>query len=454
MTTSQATPTVRPGLAGLVAFCALIDEPLAGYQKRIARAYFGPEREIAAILARGNAKTSLAALIGLHHLLTVPGASVTLGAASRDQARIAFERMRGFAQHPALDGLLTVRHLELRRPETEGLLRVVASDGPRAHGLSSTLYILDELWAHKTGELLEAMQTGLVKRPDAKLLVISTAAAALDSPLGRMRVRALAQPGVHRKGAVTEAAGELRWLEWSLGPDADLDHARIIKTANPAPWITSTDLARQRRAVPALAYAQFHACQWGIGEGAWLPPGAWAACRATVDPTPREVFLGIDIGGSRSASALVGVTPDLEVPICQVFQGKDAVLKITDAVLALQSDGWIIRELVYDPWRYHAEALRLEREHGVPAVELPQSHARMTVASEGLHAAVVEQRLYHPGHDAPDRHVAAAVARQTGRGWRLDKMTRDAQIDAAIALAMSVERAQAQPEAVQLLGWI
>lgn len=78
----------------------------------------------------------------------------------------------------------------------------------------------------------------------------------------------------------------------------------------------------------------------------------------------------------------------------------------------------------------------------------------MTVASEGLHAAVVEGRLRHPGHPDLDRHVAAAVARKTGRGWRLDKIARDAQIDGAIALAMAVERAQDRPEPARLLGWI
>ena len=38
------------------------------------------------------------------------------------------------------------------------------------------------------------MQTGLIKRRDSKLLGISTAAAQLDSPLGRLRARALASP--------------------------------------------------------------------------------------------------------------------------------------------------------------------------------------------------------------------------------------------------------------------
>ena len=162
-----ACATMTPGLASLEAFCAQIGEPLQAHEKRIARAYFGKAREVAAILPRGNAKTTLAAKIGVHHLLSTPGAMVTIGAASRDQARICFERMRGFAQHPAVEDHLTVRHLELRHPDGDGLLRVVPSDGPRVHGLSSTLYIGDEVWSWPDAGLLEAMVTGLVKRPDS-----------------------------------------------------------------------------------------------------------------------------------------------------------------------------------------------------------------------------------------------------------------------------------------------
>jgi phage terminase large subunit-like protein len=248
---ANVNSAIRPGLAGLSEPCELIDEPLHRHEKRVARAYFGSAREICAILPRGSSKTTLASKIALHHLLSVPGAMVTLGAASRDQARIAFERMRGFAQHPALDGLLTIRHLELREEEGGGLLRVVPSDGPRVHGLSSTLYIGDEVWAWPPGgELLEAMQTGLIKRRDSKLLLISTAAAQLDSPLGRLRARALAQPTAKRTGSVVEAKGDLHWLEWSVPDDVDLDDLVEVKKANPAPWITVADLRRQRARRP------------------------------------------------------------------------------------------------------------------------------------------------------------------------------------------------------------
>ena len=139
------------------------------------------------------------------------------------------------------------------------------------------------------------MTTGLVKRKDSKLLVISTAAAQLDSPLGRMRARALAQATTKRKGAVVEATGDPHWLEWSLPDEADLDDMRAVKACNPAPWITVADLRRQRAAVPEAAFAQFHARRWGIGEGSWLPAGAWQACVVAWTPSVLTVqAAGID----------------------------------------------------------------------------------------------------------------------------------------------------------------
>ena len=129
------------------------------------------------------------------------------------------------------------------------------------------------------GELLEAMQTGLIKRRDSKLLLISTAAAQLDYPLGRLRARALAQPTAKRTGSVVEARGDLHWLEWSVPDDVELDDLAEVKRANPAPWITVADLRRQRGAVPDTAFAQFHACRWGGRGGVMAPTRSLAIVR-------------------------------------------------------------------------------------------------------------------------------------------------------------------------------
>lgn len=452
----DSPPALRPGYRGLLAFCEAIDERLEPFERRIARAHFGPEREVYAILPRGNLKTTLAAKIGLHHLLTAPGAAVTIGAASRDQARICFERMRGFAQHPALDESVVIRHLELRHESDEGLrlLRVVPSEAARVHGLSSSLFIGDEVWAWERQELLEAMQTALVKSPDARLLGISTAAAKLDSPLGRLRSRALAGEATRRGAFLDARAPGLHWLEWSLPEEVELDDFRRVKQANPAGYITTASLREQAARVTPLAFAQFHACKWGIGEGSWLPPGAWSACAGEWAPVEAPVWLGVDIGGSRSASAVVGVTAELQVAEVHVFQGDEAVLDVVDRVLEIAARRPVV-EVAHDPWRFRSEALRLEREHGLVSVEVPMSSTRMGAASESLHGAIVGGRLEHPDHPELNQHVASAIAKQTPRGWRIDKSADGVQIDALVALMIAVERAD-QPAAppARLLGWL
>ncbi len=78
----------------------------------------------------------------------------------------------------------------------------------------------------------------------------------------------------------------------------------------------------------------------------------------------------------------------------------------------------------------------------------------MVPASENLHRVIAEAKLQHPGDADLDAHVAQAVALQTGRGWRLSKSERSAQIDAVIALTMAVERASARKPVPQLLGWL
>lgn len=456
----RTTASVRPGYRGFLAFCKSLDSNLAPFQKTIARAVFDAEREIVAVLPRGSAKSTTAALLAVHHVLTTPRPSVYVGAGSREQARVIGRMIERLARHPALKNSgLQIRHDELRTGLRETVLQVVPADGARAHGWERpTLLIGDEVWSWNDREptLLGAMATSLIKNPQAKLVLISTAASTLDSQLGRLRARALALPDVQRDGARLEARGDgLRWLEWSVPDDAKPDDLAIVKAANPAPWITKDALRQQRARVTTVEWAQFHQCRWGVGTGAWLPPGAWAACAADYEvEAGTEVIVGVDVGGSRDGTAVVAVDLALRVVHVEVHTGDEAVLEVRDVLLEVLRRH-PIREVVYDPWRYQSEAVRLERELGLSMVQFPQSHARMTVASERLHAAVLERRLQHPNDAELNIQVTAAIAKDTGRGWRLDKARRDQKIDLVIALAMANERAQQPPTpSARLLGYI
>ena len=87
-------------------------------------------------------------------------------------------------------------------------------------------------------------------------------------------------------------------------------------------------------------------------------------------------------------------------------------------------------------------------------VAFPHHDARMIPASARLHAAIVEQRLTLP--ENPElrpprlRRDRPSLATRVARG----QAEPAANVDAIIALAMGVERAEEKLEPVQLLGWL
>src|SRR5207244_1899531 len=109
----------------------------------------------------------------------------------------------------------------------------------------------------------------------------------------------------------------------------------------------------------------------------------------------------------------------------------EAVLEAVELIRGLAATRRI-RQVVYDPMRFESEALRLAADLRLTLVSWPQSETRMTICSERLHAAIVEQRLRHPGHRVLDLHVANAEAKPTPRGWRLVKRADAANIDGVI----------------------
>ncbi len=432
---------------------------LEPFQRRIVRAAAGPERELVVLIPRGNGKTTLMAAIALHHLLEREDAEIYVAAASRQQAAILFEAAVRFALRLENEHAV-IRHLELRWCEDPDepkrfsrFLRVLAADAPKLHGLGGTLVLVDELHAHASDEVYTTLRTGVMKMPGSKMIVISTAGQGADSPLGRLRSRALALAKVKRRGAFTDAQGpSLRLLEWSVPDEASLDDMDAVKAANPASWITKAMLAEQREAVPELAFARFHANRWVERAGHWLPPGAWQAITGEPEFTPGEpVWIGVDVGGDRATTAVAWINENYQVGVW-IGHGDPAVLDAKDVIRELAGT-YTVREVMFDPWRAGQLAQELEQERLV-VTAFPQTDARMIPASDRLYRAVVEKRLTVPDEDELRAQVANTIARHSRRGWRLDKPSLDTPNDAVIALCMALEALENQPEPVQVVGWL
>jgi phage terminase large subunit-like protein len=356
-TQNGTSSNFSPPYSGFLSLCGLVGFDLRPFQRRIVRLVMEAEREALILLPRGNGKTSLQALVALHHLLTVEDAEVYCCASSRDQARILFQYAQRFAR--AIDHPNVVhRHLELRwcdDPDDPTVytryLRVLAAEAPPLYGLAPSLMFLDEMQALSTEDVYIALSSALHKRPDAKLIVVSTAGQGAESPLGRLRARALGLPCVKRRGFVTEARGpELAMLEWSV-PEEEAITPGVVKKANPGPWITTAQIRAAKKSLPELAYRRFVANQWTARIGSWLPAGAWQACANGAEPIPEgsKVWVGVDIGGARADTAIVWIDEDFHVG-CRIWSGDEALMDAT-AFLPALAQKYRVQEIVYDPWR-------------------------------------------------------------------------------------------------------
>ena len=456
----SAETGVEPGLRGFLDLCERVGFRPEPFQRRIAKAALGPERELVVLLPRGQGKTCLQALVALHHLLTVPDAEIFCCASSRDQATLLFRYAQRFARELDHDKIVP-RHLELRHcpdpsePQVfDRFLRVLPAEAPRLYGLTPSLMVLDELQSLSTDDVYVALSSALHKRPDSKLIVVSTAGQGAESPLGKLRRRALGLPEVKTRGYLTEAKGpDLRMLEWAVDEESSISPAEV-KKANPGSWITTAQIRAAKRALPELAYRRFVANQWTARTGSWLPAGAWQAC---ADPdlrieTDEEIWIGVDVGGARADTAVVWVTGDGRVG-CQIFSGEEGVVQAAGLIPAL-AERYQVREVAFDPWRA-AMLVRGLEQRGVKCTAFPQSDSRMIPASAALHTAIVEGNISHPDDPKLNEHIAAAVARHGRRGWRIDQAEWSTPVDGAVALVMAYESSTApEPTPTEVLGWL
>jgi phage terminase large subunit-like protein len=451
---------VKPGFAGFVQLAEAVGFNLEPFQRRIVKAALGPERELVVLCPRGQGKTCLQALVALHHLCTVEEAEIFCCASSRDQAKILFQYAARYAR--ALDHPNVVhRHLELRWcPDPDEpkvytrFLRVLPAEAPRLYGLTPSLMFLDEMQALDRDDVYVALSSALHKRQDAKLIVVSTAGQGAESPLGRLRQRALGLPDVKHRGFVTEAHGpDLAMLEWAVPDDAEITPS-VVKKANPASWITTDAIRSASDGLPELAFRRFVANQWTARIGSWLPAGSW---QSAADPELRiepgeEIWLGVDLGGARADTALVWMTRDKRVG-CRIFSGEDGISDAAAFIPEL-AERYLLREVVFDPWRA-AMLVRGLEDRRIQCTAFQQSDSRMLPASASLHRAIVEGEIRHPDDPRLNEHIAAAVARHGRRGWRIDQAERGTPIDGAVALVMAHEAATAPPPPpTRVLGWL
>jgi phage terminase large subunit-like protein len=260
-------------------------------------------------VARGNGKSPMAAGLALRELVARSDEpDVILAAAARDQARVVFEYARGLlASGPLADVLQVGRH-EIRNPLNGGVLRTVSADGFVAHGLNPSAVIIDELHAWNTNkqhELFDALDTAVHKRPGAFWLVITTAGHDKTSLLGRLYASMFEALELDEQPGFVVGRDEFNGvlMHWyGAEEDADVDDRKLWRAVNPASFVT-TDALRKQRNSPSMSWSTFarlHLNAWVAPDvERWIATDTWEGLAGRVEiPEGATVFVGAD--GSRS----------------------------------------------------------------------------------------------------------------------------------------------------------
>jgi hypothetical protein len=446
---------------------------LEPFQRDMLRDFFEGASETYILIPKKNGKTTLLAALLVFHLCYVDNANAIVVAESVKQAGILYRHAAGFVKRSAaLQARILVRAgtKELRSRRDEGIGKVIASDADTADGEDPTLAIIDELHRSKSLGLLGVLSDGLDAR-DGALVAITTAGDDEDGPLGTIRGRFRALPGVKRGGPTgrylyaRSKDGSEVMHEWALEPGDDIEDLDLVKSVNPLRSMTKAKLRRRRnsKGMTATRWRRFACNLWVQGENAAIADTDWLAARRAgarlPDGVGADVVIGVDLGWTRDWTALV--------PVGHAGDNREEAI-IDDRLVGIPSpgDGSATDELVvkghlrrlghweYGLWpecrfaldpnaggQHIAQWIKQELCNGdgeSRVITVSQQPAPMQTASmhfaEGLRLARIagegqpippagedELRavpLYHPDNPALNRHARAAAASWVGERWR------------------------------------
>jgi phage terminase large subunit-like protein len=402
-------------------------------------------------LARGNAKSTLAAAMAVYVFMTGgDDTSVDVVAVDERQAGIVFGMCARFVErNPELSSRVQVFKDRLVIPSRGAELVCLPASPASLEGRNPDLCICDE-GGRILPEVYEVVALASGKKTRSLVLLIGTPGPQPDNVLAQFRHHAIEHPDdtsqVYREYS---AAGY---------EDHPTDCEHCWHLANPA-----LDDFLHRDALAALQPPKMSEChfrrtrlvQWVHGNAEpVLPAGVWDSL-STGEGIPFGADVILIFDGSYSgtdATVLMAATvsPEPHLAIVQVwarpaYADTDWRVPILDVEQAIRDacERWNVVEITADPYRWQ-RSLAVLAADGLPVVEFPQTVSRMSAATADFLTACRNGQLSHSGHPILSEHIANAVLTEDNRGGRLVKQSRSRHaplIDAAICAVMGYSRA-------------
>lgn len=384
---------------------------------------------------RKNGKTTLVAclVIAVFFGDGEPGAECYAAAADRDQAALLFDVVSGMVQQePELARQVKIYRREIQMQSSR--LKVLSSEAATKHGLNSHLVVIDELHAHRDGELAEVLKTSQGSRRQPLLIYTTTS--------DYERVSVCNDEHKYASAVRDGVAEDPTYLPviFEATPEDDWTSPDTWAKANPTYPISPKQEFLAQECSEALAipskqngfkrlYLNIRTAQ----DVKWLSMEAWRECTHGIDPADlagRPCYVGLDLAQIEdiAAAALLFDVSDL-VPDCvavlplfwipgdniaaRVKRGRvpydvwaeRGYIKTTpgatisyptiEADLAALADTYDVRSVRADQWNAKHTADNLEQLYGYQVTLTGQHMRDLNSPSKTLEKLVADRKLEH-----------------------------------------------------------
>lgn len=440
-------------------------------------------RRIYVEVPRGNGKSALSSTIGLYMLALdgEEGAEVYSAATTRDQARIVFRdaqamarKMPQFCKRFGID----IPAQAITQLRSSSSFKALSADGHTLDGLNIHLAVIDELHAHKTRDVYDVLETGLGKRPQSMLWVITTAGANKHGICYEVRdyvVKVLAQ-------TVKDASTESTFgIIFTIDEGDDHYSEDSLRKANPN-WGVSVDpsmvmqtASKARQVATARAnYLTKHLNIWVDANSALFDTEHWRRCEDTsldeADFAADDSVIALDLASKIDLAAKLNlyrrmlggvahyyVFPKFYLPRAAIEEDRHPMYRgwemqgdieattgetidfaVIEDEIRLEVPGRNIKAVVADPWQANYLVTNLQRD-GFPAEEFRQTVANMSEATKSLDALMREGRVHHTGNAVLNWMIGNVVGHFDAKDNVYPRKELNAnKIDGAVALIMAL----------------
>jgi phage terminase large subunit-like protein len=474
---------------------------LRPWQKGIIHAVYGPQddagrrvvRQVLLTIPRKNGKTQLAAVLALCHMVgpeAEPRGQVFSAAADRNQAALIFRELEAFIlDDDALIARCNVQRFAKKIEVLEGdgagtIYEALSSDARKAHGLSPSFVVKDELAQWPSRELADNLETGTGARAEPLDITISTAS---SDPLHIMSEKvAYARRVISGEVVDPGFAGFI----YEAPDDADIWDEAVWYVANPAlgdfrSLEEMRQFAERAKRMPAseAVFRNLYLNQRVSPDEAFIAAPEWRACAKALsidECVGLTCYGGLDLSSTTDLTSLLLAFPDtdLHLSIFPFFwlpehglddreerdrvpyrrwadegflfltPGKAIDKRFPLRFLASCQERFDLRVLRYDRWRIE-DLKTLAADDGImlPLEPHGQGYKDMGPAVESFETAILNRTLYHPNHPILNWNAANARTIKDPTGARkVCKVKSTGRVDGIVAALMAVAAAQnAQP---------